>query len=128
MATKKLNGYTVVRASALAQMEVLSILSPTLIAHWSRLSRPVDNPVNDFLLMFVTGLPFPQKQRIVELLMSELSDNQGGYVDIETFNGKMMEWHRLIAEVLHWNLDDFFTYIDTEHRSGLSKLQQNPIL
>lgn len=124
MGIKNFGKYKVVRASALAQMEVLSLLSSHVIVNWGRQSKPIDNPVDDFLLLFVTALPFAQKQKMVELLMSEVSDSDGVYVDIESFNGKMMEWHKLIAQVLYWNLDDFFTYIDTVHRADLSKLNQ----
>lgn len=123
MATKKIKGYTIVRASALAQMEVLSVISANVMSRWMLCQEPVDKPVDNFLLPLVISLPFSQKQRLIELLMSNITDKDGVYADIENFNEKMVEWHELIAEVLYWNLNDFFTYIDTAHRSDLSNLK-----
>ena len=123
MASKVFKNITCVRASALAQMEVLSIITGNVISHWSNMSEPVDDPAETFLLPFVLGLPFVHKQKLVDLLMSDLTDKEGVYVDIESFNGDMMEWHRLMAQVLYWNLNDFFTYIDSAHRSDLAKLK-----
>ena len=123
MSIKKFGDIQVVRASALAQMEELSLLSAPIIVRWSSLSKPVKDPVDDFLLLFLTSLPFPQKKKIVDLLMSEMS-RDGEYVDAETFNGRLVEFHKLMAQVVHWNLDDFFTYIDNAHKSDLSKLNK----
>lgn len=116
---KDFKGVKVVRASALAQSEVLSLLSAPVIAHLTQVKEPINNFVDEFLLLFVIGMPFERKQRIVSLLMSDMKDKDGIYVDVETFNGRMVEFHKMLADVIHWNLHDFFTYIGEEHKKDL---------
>lgn len=117
---KVIKGFTVQRASAISQSEALSLLSPRIISHWSQIQEPVNNAVEDFLLFFTTALPFEHKKKLHDLFLKDITKD-GIYVDIETFVGEMMLYHEVLAEAIYWNLNDFFTYMDSVHRKDLSK-------
>ena len=110
---KNFGQYTIVRASALAQSEVLSLLSATIAERWA--SMPItsrEKVANDVLLPMMFSLPVHVKVKLHNLLIPQAS--KGGTpinLDIEYFQGKMVEYHRLLADLVFWNLDDFFTYI-----------------
>lgn len=107
----------------MSQAEVLSILSPSIIQRWSMLNAPVINVVEEFLLLYVIGLPYDIKTKLHTLLLSGMTKDEGVFVDIKDFSGKMMEYHEIIAESIKWNLDDFFTYMDNVHRKEIKAVE-----
>ena len=124
METSKLfKEYKVVRASALAQAEVLSLLSPSIIQRWSMINEPVVDVVEEFLLLYTIGLPFEIKKKLHTLLLSGMTKDDV-YADIKDFSGEMMKYHEILAEVIEWNLSDFFTYMDSVHRKGLKQAEK----
>lgn len=110
---KNFGQYTIVRASALAQSEVLSLLSATIAERWASMpSTSREKVANDVLLPMMFSMPIHIKVKLHNLLIPQAS--KGGTpinLDIEYFQGKMVEYHRLLADLVFWNLDDFFTYI-----------------
>ena len=114
MSTKKTFGkFTIVRASAISQSEVLSLLSANITATWASLDHFKREEVAEkILLPMMFSLPVNIKVKLHDLLMQQayIKSDQVN-LDIEYFQGKMVEYHRLLAQLVFWNLDDFFTFI-----------------
>jgi|GEM_PF-3281109 len=106
--TLKGGAYNVARASAVAQDELLSLLTQSLIQRLSA-SEP-GKPVNEDVIFFMfLAMPNAVKQKIDELMLGRVykkgTDQQVTLADVD-----VMDWNRLRARVLLWNLEGFFTY------------------
>lgn len=126
--TFEVNGesYNVARASAVQQDEVLSLLTQALIQRLVAAGDAGIEADESVLFAMVMAMPFALKNKLDGLLMSRIvksgSDNP---ISIKDFDGKVMEFNRLRAKVLMWNLDGFFTYW-AEERSAAIEAMQSP--
>lgn len=121
MVSKKFKDLTIVRASAAAQAEVIGMISEQVMTRWLNSPEPYTKPVETFILPFVLSMPYRVKCELHNLLLSEVHMKDEGFFDIEHFQNDIMGYHRLLAEVLYWNLEDFFTYTAAAHREQLKK-------
>lgn len=102
--------YNVVRASAIQQDEILSMLNAPLAERLAALGIG-EVPEEDFVLNFVTALPFHAKQQFDSLLLSRVTKHGSeSMLSIRDFDGQLFELNQLRAKVLMWNLAPFFTY------------------
>ncbi len=106
--TLKQGAYNVARASAVAQDELLSLLTQALIQRLSA-SKPGE-PINEDVIFFMfMAMPHAIKQKIDELMLDRVY-KKGTQQQITIADVDAMEWNRLRAKVLIWNLEGFFTY------------------
>lgn len=106
--TLKQGAYNVARASAVAQDELLSLLTQALIQRLSA-SKPGE-PVNEDVIFFMfMAMPHAVKQKIDELMLDRVY-KKGTQQQISIADVDAMEWNRLRAKALIWNLEGFFTY------------------
>jgi len=121
--------YNVARASAVAQDEVFSLLTQPLtqrlaMAAKNQKSSEPDEAVLVFMMM---ALPYQLKEKIDGLIMSRISiAGRDDFVSIRDFDGKVMEYNKLRAKVLRWNLEGFFTYWAEENRAAIEAMQSQP--
>lgn len=103
--------YNVARASAVQQDEVLSILTQALVVKLADAAQKGVDSSDDLIFTTMMSLPYQVKEKLDSLLMTRItiSGNQS-FIGISDFDGKVMDFNRLRAQVLKWNLDDFFTY------------------
>lgn len=120
--TVKGGSYNVARASAVAQDELLSILTQALIQRLSagEPGKPVDEDVIFFMFL---AMPHQAKLKIDELMLDRVfkkgTQNQVALADVDA-----MDWNRLRAKVLIWNLQGFFTFwADASARDAASQVQ-----
>lgn len=113
--------YNVARASAIAQDEVLSLLTQGLIQRLavSEAGKPVDE--NMILFMFL-AMSFETKKRIDALLLSKVFRHSAEQVTQNELPA--MEWNKLRAKVLIWNLEDFFTFWANESAKDVEQTNQ----
>lgn len=131
MSIKKTFGkYTIVRASALAQSEVLSLLSANVTAKWAQLDHISKEQVAEkILLPMMFSLPVGVKVKIHELLIQQAFKGTDSInLDIEYFQGNMVEYHRLLAQLVFWNLDDFFTFIASALSESQAEIAEEEVL
>ena len=106
--TLKGGAYNVARASAVAQDELLSLLTQSLIQRLSA-SEPGKQVNEDVIFFMFLAMPNAVKQKIDELMLGRVykkgTDQQVTLADVD-----VMDWNRLRARVLLWNLEGFFTY------------------
>lgn len=116
--------YNVVRASALQQDEVLSMLTNPLVDRFvtsGQLGIKVDEEV---IFSFFLAMPFSVKRKIDELILSRVTKKgTDEKIDEKHFDGRVMEMNRLRAKVLMWNLESFFTYWAKEYETIIEALR-----
>jgi hypothetical protein len=58
------------------------------------------------------AMPASTKQQVAAILMGKVVVNGTEQaVTVRDFSGKMVQYNQLLAELLRWNLADFFTYM-----------------
>lgn len=106
--TLKGGSYNVARASAVAQDELLSLLTQALIQRLA--SSTAGKSVNEetIFAMFL-AMPHAVKLKIDELMLDRVY-KKGTQQQVTLNECDVMDWNRLRAKVLLWNLEGFFTY------------------
>ncbi|KDB58505.1 hypothetical protein [Bordetella bronchiseptica] len=120
--TLKGGSYNVARASAVAQDELLSILTQALIQRLSagEPGKPVDEDVIFFMFL---AMPHQAKLKIDELMLDRVF-KKGTQTQVALADVDVMDWNRLRAKVLIWNLQGFFTFwADASARDAASQVQ-----
>ena len=102
-------------ASAVRQDELLSIIAAPVFQSFAVAAQqgiPVN--VKSIALRLMTLKP-DDKAKVVDIL-TEKAVLQGTQVRIspKDFQGHMVEWNTLLAELLAWNLDDFFELLRSD--------------
>lgn len=104
--------YNAVMASAVKQDELLSLLTGTIIERGlaaMRLGGELDDRI---LVPMFMSLPHDIKTRAAAILMHKVVINGGSVpVTVESFAGQMVNYNTLLAQLLQWNLADFFTWL-----------------
>lgn len=118
--TLKSGSYNVARASAIAQDELLSLLTQVLIQRLSAagLGKPIDEDVIFFMFL---AMPHNVKLKIDELMLDRVY-KKGTQQQVTLNESDAMDWNRLRAKALIWNLEGFFTYwADASARDAASE-------
>lgn len=114
--------YNVARASAVAQDELLSLLTQVLIQRLSASEpgKPVDEDVIFFMFL---AMPHQIKLKIDDLLLDRVF-KKGTQQQVALADLDVMDWNRLRTKALVWNLEGFFTYwADASARDAASQVQ-----
>lgn len=103
-------------SSAVQQDELLSLLSAGLIERVTTAAR-FDTEAGDkvFVPMFMS-MPQQLKRQVVGLLTQRLfiaGSEPAVAVTVNDFAGKMVEWNTLLSQLLQWNLEGFFVWLDS---------------
>ena len=104
--------YNAAMASAVKQDELLSLLTGTIMERGlaaMRLGGELDDRI---LVPMFMSLPHDIKTRAAAILMHKVVLNGGSVpVTVESFAGQMVNYNTLLAQLLQWNLADFFTWL-----------------
>lgn len=115
--------YNVVRASAVQQDEILSLLTAPIVERLAALGRG-EVADDDFLFNFFSSLPFATKQKIDTLMLSRFTKHGSDtMLSMKDFDGKVMELNQLRAKVLLWNLEPFFVYWASEIKKAVKEAE-----
>ncbi|WP_311514776.1 hypothetical protein [Oligella urethralis] len=105
----KHGSYNVARASAVAQDEVLSLLTQSLVQRLSVIDSSNKDTTEDTIFFMFLSMPHATKLKIDELILNRVfkkgTEHQVTLSDVDA-----LEWNRLRAKALIWNLEGFFTY------------------
>lgn len=113
------SSYEVVMPSAIDQEKLLSRIGGQLMVAGTLASNKGWDLSKDALLAIIIRMPFEDKQMMANILLArcfKVGDNTRS-VNVEDFRGNMMEWNQLLYEVLKWNYEDFFTFINVANVS-----------
>lgn len=118
----KSGSFNVARASAVAQDELLSMLTQALVQRLSA-SKPGEPVDEDVIFFMFLAMPHSVKQKIDELMLDRVF-KKGTQQQITIAEADAMDWNRLRAKALIWNLEGFFTYwADASAKDAASQAQ-----
>ena len=103
--------FNVAQASAEQQKKLLLLIGAS-IAHSSYTSRTVE--INEALLMgSLLRLPEATFDEVASIVLCQTVKNGGSeLVTIHDFQGRMVDYFKLVAAAIKVNLQDFFIYLD----------------
>lgn len=118
-------------ASAIAQDEILSIVSSEIIQRAAMAARGGLEMGEKILVPMFMAMSSQAKQRVASVLLerafvsgtARLDDHHqpilgtARKVSVADFQGKMVEYNTLLAQLLLWNFEDFFTWLSDAVRS-----------
>ncbi|BAN16838.1 hypothetical protein X848_gp28 [Edwardsiella phage PEi21] len=121
--------YRAAMASAFDQDKILSLLTGT-IAERAMAARIAKIPLDStFISSVMMALPHGVKSEVAGMLLAKcfVSDTNTP-VTVKDFQGGMMAYNRLLAELWLWNFDDFFTYLVDVASTNPTVPEENPAL
>ena len=119
--------YNAVMASAVKQDELLSLLSVTILDRALAAAAGGSELGDDVLVPMLLSLPYDIKSRVTGILMHKVVLHGGQTpVGVDSFQGRMIEYNTLLAQLLRWNLSDFFTWLDSALKSARPAPPVNP--
>lgn len=105
--------YNAAMASAVDQDRLLSLLTGSVLERGmaqAMRGEPLDDKV---LVPMFLSMPTELKQQVSAILMGKCVINgTKTTVSVNDFSGRMVEYNRLLSQLLVWNFGDFFTYLD----------------
>lgn len=122
--TLKGGAYNVARASAVAQDELLSLLTQPLIQRLSA-SEPGKPVSEDMIFTMFLAMPHAAKLKIDDLMLNRVF-KKGAQHQVTLNECDVMDWNRLRAKALIWNLEGFFTYWAEESANDVASQAQAP--
>ena len=120
------NVFNATMASAVKQDELLGLLSAKIFLGFEVASRKGETLGEKEIMVMLMTLPSDVKSKIASILTEKvfLSGTQIP-VSVKDFQGKMVDWNRLLAQLLQWNLSDFFDFTFAEVNQN-NPQTQNP--
>ena len=102
-------------ASAVKQDELLGFLSAKIFLGFEVASQKGETLGEKEIMVMLMTLPSDQKMKIASILTEKVFLNGTQTpVSVKDFQGKMVEWNKLLAQLLQWNLADFFDFTFAE--------------
>ncbi len=106
--------YNCAMASAVAQDELLSLLSRHLFVASGLAKQRNVRLEEDSVLIMMTALDKTTKDRVSEILTERVFDASSQVqVSVKDFGGHIVDWNRLLSKLLVWNLADFFDLLNS---------------
>lgn len=113
-------------ASAVKQDELLGLLSAKIFLGFEVASRKGETLGEKEIMVMLMTLPIETKNKIASILTEKVFLNGTQIpVSVKDFQGKMVEWNKLLAQLLQWNLSDFFDFTFAEVNQN-NPQTQNP--
>lgn len=104
--------YNAAMASAVDQDRLMSLLSAAVLERFATAAR-ADLQIDEQVLcaMFM-AMRQDVKAQVAQMLMARVFLNgTERAVTVADFGGKMVQYNQLLAELLRWNLSDFFDWL-----------------
>lgn len=99
-------------APALEQDEVLSLIGSGIIQRATELARAGEQVGEVMLASMFATMPHQVKQRVSNILLSKaVTAGTETRVTVADFQGKMVQYNLLLAQLTLWNFDDFFIWL-----------------
>ena len=104
--------YEVAMASAVKQNELLGLVAQRLFIA-SDIAKKGGATLNETSVMITLMTSKTEEKTKIEKILLEQAVEVGtsNLISIKDFEGKMVAWNTLIAQVLIWNLSDFFALL-----------------
>lgn len=104
--------YNAAMASAVDQDRLMSLLSAAVLERFATAARASVEVDNNLISMMFMSMRHDVKAQAVQMLMGRvLINGTERPVTVADFGGRMVQYNQLLAELLHWNLSDFFDWL-----------------
>ena len=101
--------YNVAQAPALQQKKLMLLVGALVAARSSTSGQPIDTSLLMGALMILPEPKFDEVAGIV--LYKTIIAGESTTLDVGSFQGKITDYFKLVAEAIAYNLDDFFTFL-----------------
>lgn len=116
--------YNGAMASAVDQDKLLSLLTPVIMDRAMGAAATGQALGVNILMPMFMAMPVDLKAKVSQILFGSVCVHGGSQVlTVEDFGGRMVAYNTLLAELLKWNLDDFFCWLQSVH--GAEKAAAN---
>lgn len=114
--------FEIAMASAVEQNELLSLVAPHLLSLATAKAVQQEDINEDSVFISLILMPKATKDRVETILTSKATPVGQSYkMDIKDFDGAIVEWNKLVAKLLMWNLGDFFVLLADAQKQGMKK-------
>lgn len=104
--------YNAAMASAVDQDRLMSLLSAAVLERFHVAAREGIDVDDGVLSSMFMSMRQDVKAQVVQILMTRVFINgTERAVTVADFGGKMVQYNQLLAELLRWNLSDFFDWL-----------------
>lgn len=104
--------YNAAMASAVEQDRLLSLLTAPIMERAIAAAKAGIEMDDKVLAPMLMAMPQATKEQVASILMGRVVINGGDRtVTLADFGGKMVQYNILLAELLRWNLSDFFDWL-----------------
>ena len=104
--------YNAAMASAVDQDRLMSMLSGAVLERFATAAQAGIEVDDQVLCSMFMSMRQDVKGQVVQILMTRVFINgTERAVAVSDFGGKMVQYNQLLAELLRWNLSDFFDWL-----------------
>ena len=104
--------YNAAMASAVDQDRLMSLLSGAVLERFATAAQAGIEVDEQVLCSMFMSMRQDVKGQVVQILMTRVFINgTERAVTVADFGGKMVQYNQLLAELLRWNLSDFFDWL-----------------
>lgn len=104
--------YNAAMASAVDQDRLMSLLSGAVLERFATAAQAGIEVDDQVLCSMFMSMRQDVKGQVVQILMTRVFINgTERAVTVADFGGKMVQYNQLLAELLRWNLSDFFDWL-----------------
>ncbi|MFA7943092.1 hypothetical protein ACEK06_11585 [Pseudomonas brenneri] len=120
--------YNAAMASAVDQDRLMSLLSAAVLERFATAARAgIDADENILCSMFMS-MRQDIKAQVAQALMTRVFINgTERAVSVADFGGKMVQYNQLLAELLRWNLTDFFDWLPSAEKDARQAAAESPV-
>ncbi len=111
--------YNAAMASAVDQDRLMSLLSAAVLERFTTAAQAGLEVDEKVLAAMFMSMRQEVKAHVVSILMTRVFLNgTERAVTVADFGGKMVQYNQLLAELLRWNLSDFFEWLPSEEKNA----------
>ncbi|WP_106804535.1 hypothetical protein [Pseudomonas sp. S5D5] len=111
--------YNAAMASAVDQDRLMSLLSGAVLERFATAAQAGIEVDDQVLCSMFMSMRQDVKAQVVQILMTRVFINgTERAVTVADFGGKMVHYNQLLAELLRWNLSDFFDWLPSGEKGA----------
>lgn len=119
--------YNAAMASAVDQDRLMSLLSAAVLERFATAAQADVEVDEKVLSMMLMSMRQEVKAQVAQMLMGRvLINGTERPVTVADFGGKMVQYNQLLAELLRWNLSDFFDWLPSAVKDARQDGQESP--
>nr|DAF69905.1 MAG TPA: tail assembly chaperone [Caudoviricetes sp.]DAF75172.1 MAG TPA: tail assembly chaperone [Caudoviricetes sp.] len=111
--------YNAAMASAVDQDRLMSLLSGAVLERFATAAQAGIEVDDQVLCSMFMSMRQDVKAQVVQILMTRVFINgTERSITVADFGGKMVHYNQLLAELLRWNLSDFFDWLPSGEKGA----------